>query len=168
MASDACAFAIIWSFTAVYGTQRCLQPEDISEDDGLSTVVRAFLTVYDSLANGQKESAAEQVTSTQEPPKNGLILKMSDEMYNSNMPAGISAPAELRQLDQTRMWHARVAQALLARNSSGHAIEHFRIALREEKLGRDSPPNHYLSYTKTCPVHIPSSRCTKRPWSTSQ
>jgi hypothetical protein len=145
MASDACAFTVLWSFMAVYWTQLWLQPEEINEVDGLSAIVPAFLTVYDSMANGSKESAAEQVTSTQEPLRGGSIVKVSDELKNYNMPAGILVPAELRQVDQTRMWHARVAQALLARNGSGHAIEHFRIALREDSIGpKFTTPSLYV------------------------
>jgi hypothetical protein len=135
MASDTCAFTILWSFTAVYWTQRWLQPEQISEDDGLAAIVPAILAVYDSMANGRKISAGEQVISTQERPENGLIVKASDELYDFDMPTKILVLAKLRQLDQTRMWHARVAQALLARNGSGHAIEHFQVSLREEQIG---------------------------------
>jgi hypothetical protein len=145
IASDACAFTVLWSFTAVYWTQRWLQPEEINEDDALSAIVPAFLTLYDSMANGPKEVAAEQVTSTQEPLSGGSIVKVSDEFKSYNMPAGIMVPAELRQVDQTRMWHARVAQALLARNGSGHAIEHFRIALREDSIGpKFTTPSLYV------------------------
>ncbi|KAJ5404393.1 hypothetical protein N7509_004264 [Penicillium cosmopolitanum] len=135
MTSDASAFTVLWSFKVVYWTQRWLQPEEINVDDGLSAIVPAILTVYDIMANGSKESIAEEVTSAQEPLEGGIIVKVSDELMNFNMPAGIMVPAERRQVEQTRMWHTRVAQALLARNCSGHAIEHFRIALREDTIG---------------------------------
>lgn len=135
MTSDACAFTVLWSFKVVYWSQRWLQPDEINGDDGLSAIVPAILTVYDSMENGPKESIAEEVTSTQEPLEGGFIVKVSDELTNFNMPTRIMVPAERRQVEQTRMWHTRVAQALLARNCNGHAIEHFRIALREDSIG---------------------------------
>lgn len=142
MANDTCAFTVLWSFMAVSWTQRWLQPEEINGDDALPAIVPAFLTVYDNMANGPIESAAEKVTSTL---RSGSIVKLSDELINYNMPAGIMVPVELRQVKQTRMWHARVAQALLARNGSGNAIEHFRIALREDSIGpKFTTPSLYV------------------------
>ncbi|KGO52106.1 Tetratricopeptide-like helical [Penicillium expansum] len=118
MTSDACPFTVLFSLMVARWIQRWLEPEEIKHDDGLPAVAPAILTVYNTMEKGIKESDAGSLTS-----------KVSDVMWNDRDPTKVLIPAQSQKLQQTAMWHARVAQALLLKNCFVQALEHFQVSL---------------------------------------
>ncbi|OQE07976.1 hypothetical protein PENVUL_c011G07255 [Penicillium vulpinum] len=116
--SDACPFTVLLSQMVASWSQRWLEPEEIAEDDGLPGIAPIIWSLYNSMANGVKDSDAD-----------GLTPKISDLIWGHGEPASVLIPAQLQRLQQTPMWHARVAQALLLKFCYAQALEHFQISL---------------------------------------
>ncbi|KAJ5317825.1 Tetratricopeptide-like helical [Penicillium antarcticum] len=122
MTSDACPFTILLSFMVACWSKGWLEPEEVKEDDGLPAIAPAILTVYDSMAKGMRG-----------PDIVDMASKVSDVMWDHRMPAKVLIPAQSQKLQQTPMWHARVAQALLLRHCYVQALEHFQISVNENR-----------------------------------
>ncbi|KAJ5413252.1 hypothetical protein N7465_005557 [Penicillium sp. CMV-2018d] len=117
VASDACPFTVLLSHLVTDWSKLWLEPEEIKHNDGLPAIAPAILTVYDAMKRGIKESGAD-----------GLISKVSDVMWNHREPYSVLIPAQSQNLQQTPMWHARVAQSLMT-HCYVQALEHFQISL---------------------------------------
>ncbi|KAF3481028.1 Tetratricopeptide-like helical [Arthroderma uncinatum] len=114
--SDACSFTILLSLLVESWSQRWLEPGEIKDDDGLPAIAPAILTVYNEMmATGAKQS--------------DIVTRVSQVMCDYRTPSRVLIPAESQRLQQTPMWHARVAQALLLRHCYEKALDHFQIAL---------------------------------------
>ncbi|RDL30658.1 Tetratricopeptide-like helical [Venustampulla echinocandica] len=122
VASDACPFTVLLSLMVSSWSQRWLEPDEIKDDDGLPAIAPAILTVYNAMATEMKESNVD-----------GLTAKVSNVMWNYREPARVLLPAESQKLQQTPMWHARVAQALLLHQCHVPALDHFQISLDENQ-----------------------------------
>lgn len=117
VASDACPFTVLLSHLVTRWSKLWLDPEEIKHNDGLPDIAPAILTVYDAMKRGIKESGAD-----------GLIPKVSDVMWDHREPSSVLIPAQSQNLQQTPMWHARVAQSLM-KHCYAQALEHFQISL---------------------------------------
>ncbi|KOS37676.1 hypothetical protein ACN38_g11524 [Penicillium nordicum] len=117
VASDACPFTVLLSHLVTRWSKLWLDPEEIKHNDGLPDIAPAILTVYDAMKRGIKESGAD-----------GLISKVSDVMWDHREPSSVLIPAQSQNLQQTPMWHARVAQSLM-KHCYAQALEHFQISL---------------------------------------
>ncbi|KAL2828383.1 hypothetical protein BDW59DRAFT_159586 [Aspergillus cavernicola] len=118
VAGDAHPFTVLFSLMVASWSRRWLEAEEIKERDGLPAIVPAILTVYNAMATQTKESDADSVTT-----------KVSHVMWDYREPPRVLLPAESQKLQQTPMWHARVAQALLLYCCHAQALHHFQISL---------------------------------------
>lgn len=117
VASDACPFTVLLSFLVTRWSKLWLEPEEIKHNDALPDIVPAILTVYNAMKRGIKESGAD-----------GIIPKVSDVLWDHREPSSVLVPAQSQNLQQTPMWHARVAQSLM-KHCHVQALEHFQISL---------------------------------------
>ncbi|CAI7592439.1 unnamed protein product [Penicillium discolor] len=117
VASDACSFTVLLSFMVTRWSKLWLEPEEIKHNDALPDIVPAILTVYNAMKRGIKESGAD-----------GIIPKVSDVLWDHREPSRVLVPAQSQNLQQTPMWHARVAQSLM-KHCHVQALEHFQISL---------------------------------------
>ncbi|KAK2874914.1 hypothetical protein FQN49_001953 [Arthroderma sp. PD_2] len=145
VASDARPFTVLLSLMVSYWSQRWLKPEEIKDDDGLPAIAPAILTVYNAAAGETKESNVV-----------GLATEVSQIMSYCGEPAKVLLPAESQKYQQTPMWHARVAQALLLYECHPQALDHFQISLD----GNQRTPT--FSTQSLCVIHRDMSRaCTE-------
>ncbi|KAJ5213230.1 hypothetical protein N7449_000399 [Penicillium cf. viridicatum] len=108
VASDAWPFTVLLSPLVTHWSKLWLEPDEIKHNDGLTDIAPAILTVYDAMKRGIKESGA-------------------DGLYQRE-PSSVLIPAQSHNLQQTPMWHARVAQSLM-KHCYVQALEHFQISL---------------------------------------
>jgi tetratricopeptide (TPR) repeat protein len=120
--SDACSFTILLSILVACWSQRWLEPEEIKENDGFPEIAPAILTIYNTMAKGTKGSDVEDI-----------LPRVENVMWDHGEPAQVLTPAQSQKLQQTPMWHARVAQALLLKHCYVQAIEHFQISIDENQ-----------------------------------
>ncbi|KAL2704523.1 hypothetical protein AAEP93_005594 [Penicillium crustosum] len=117
VASDACPFTVLLSFLVTRWSKLWLEPEEIKYNDALPDIVPVILTVYNAMKRGIKESSADDITS-----------KISEVLWDHREPSSVLIPAQSQNLQQTPMWHARVAQSLM-KHCYAQALEHFQISL---------------------------------------
>jgi tetratricopeptide (TPR) repeat protein len=140
VASDCCPFTVLFSRLVESYSRLWLAPKDIEADDGTSGTLCAMLLVYHQMA-GTKLSNSEERTA-------GLSLYLE--------PRKIVEVAEMQCLEQTPLWHAKLAQALLHHHAYSAALEQFQISLDKDQ------ENSILSKQAIAVIHRDMARtCTE-------
>ncbi|KAL4866010.1 hypothetical protein BDV12DRAFT_173548 [Aspergillus spectabilis] len=129
MASGACPFTVLFSFRVIRWYQRWLQPADLRADDGLPTAAPLVLIVYNEMAAGRPE-----------PETDGFTERLPTVHWGYLRASEILVAAETAKLQQTPMWHARVAQALLGHDCSREAVKRFQMSLDQHQKSPSLSP----------------------------
>ncbi|KAJ5937944.1 Tetratricopeptide-like helical [Penicillium verhagenii] len=123
-ASETCPFTVLFSFMVSSWFCLWLTPDEITEHDGWPAVLPSLLKLYSVMATVDDESN-----------ENEGIKKFLPTRWGSSTDVWvIFETAELRKLEHTAMWHARVAQALLLQYQHQEALEQFRVILDDDEM----------------------------------
>ncbi|KAL4971208.1 hypothetical protein BDW66DRAFT_165879 [Aspergillus desertorum] len=117
-------FTVLFSYMTADWCRRWLGSPEIKADDGLPSVIPQLLIFYNNMV---AYYTSEDTNSGESAP-----MPMDMQLYHSRV-GEVFAAAAIHKFQQTPLWHARVAQALLLNSHPEEARERFQIALEEHK-----------------------------------
>lgn len=128
--SDVCSFSVLFARIAVTLASQWLKPDRITSEDGTPCAIPVMLSIYGDMAETIEDTTAEAIL--EHPVTTATFLRSwvtAASLFFRDY--GIVKFARLLRLQETPMWHARVAQALLWHDFYDEALHHFQMVFDE-------------------------------------